>query len=600
MEIIKPELERLIKGALGAIETDLIVTNGKVVNVYSGEILEGCEIAVLDGRICYVGPSAQHARGVRTVILDANGSYVAPGFIDGHTHIGHYARPFENLQSFLPCGTTALVASCDELSSVFGYRGLSVFLDEVERHPLRVYTLISMVAPQDPLLCDTATFTNREIEEALADPRVLGMGEIVSWLRLLQCDAELLERIQLAQRKKQIIHGHTAGARDRKLCAVAACGISSCHEPINLEDALERLRLGYWTMLREGSLRQDLEATLKPLIQRGINLQRLILVTDSVTPDDVAERGHMDHVVRRAISLGLSPIQAIQSVTLNPAVYSGLEQEIGGIAPGRYADLVVLESLGDCVVSDVVVGGKIVAKNGSSLVNTPPISLPADMMCSLNLDSELTRESFRVAAPAVIPKIRVMGLVNQTITEERVLEVRAESGFVEADLREDLFKVAMFDRHHRSGRISFGFLQGLGAHVGAVGLTTNLDENTLMVIGADDADLALCANALRESGGGIAIVHGGTILEKIDFPVGGIFSEKPWREVGDALARIQSRLREMGSPFDKPISALNFLPFVALPSLRITARGLVNAKERKIVSLFADRGAQDTPSFLAS
>jgi adenine deaminase len=150
------------------------------------------------------------------------------------------------------------------------------------------------VAPQDPLLCNTATFTNHEIAEALADPRVLGMGEIVSWLRLLQCDAELLERIELARRNNQIIHGHTAGARDRKLCAVAACGISSCHEPIRADDALERLRLGYWTMLREGSLRQDLEATLKPLIQRGINLQRLILVTDSMTPDDVAQHGHMD------------------------------------------------------------------------------------------------------------------------------------------------------------------------------------------------------------------------------------------------------------------------------------------------------------------
>ncbi len=591
MEKIKPELQRLIKGALGEIDADLIVTNGKVINVYSGEILEGCEIAVLDGRICYVGPSAQHARGVGTVILDANGKYVTPGFIDGHTHIGHYARPFENLESFLPCGTTALVASCDELCSVFGLRGLKVFLDEVERHPLRVYTLVSMVAPQDPLLCDTATLTNREIEEALADPRVLGMGEIVSWLRLLQCDAELLARIELARRNKQLIHGHTAGARGRKLCAVAACGISSCHEPINLEDALERLRLGYWTMLREGSLRQDLEATLKPLIQRGINLQRLILVTDSMTPDDVAERGHMDHVVRRAISLGLSPIQAIQSATLNPAVYSGLDQEIGGIAPGRYADLALLESLEECLVSDVVVDGKIVAQNGLSLVNTPPILLPADMICSLNLDSELTSESFRVAAPAVTPKIRVMGLVNQTITEERILEVRAESGFVEADLGKDLLKVAMFDRHHRSGKISFGFLQGLGARAGAVGLTINLDENTLMVVGADDTDLALCANALRESGGGIVIAEGGVILEKIELPVAGIFAVKPWREVGAGLARIQGRLREMGSPFDKPIFALNFLPFVTLPSLRITTRGLVNAKERKIVSLFVDKGA---------
>ena len=226
------ELKRLIRGAIGELKADLIVTGGKLINVYSGEIAEGVEIAVIDGRFCYVGPSAAHARGEDTEILDARGLYVAPGFIDGHTHIGHYCRPFEHLESYVPHGTTALVASCDELSTVFGYRGLKFFLDEVERHPVRVYTLVSMVAPQDPLLCDTASLSIAEIAEALNDPRVLGMGEIVSWIRLLQCDEEILESIELAWRNRQIIHGHTSGARDQKLCAIAAAGISSCHESI--------------------------------------------------------------------------------------------------------------------------------------------------------------------------------------------------------------------------------------------------------------------------------------------------------------------------------------------------------------------------------
>jgi adenine deaminase len=588
MAITKVEIERLIQAAMGEIKADLIVTNGKLVNVYSGEVLEGIDVAVLDKRVCYVGPDAQHTRGAETAIFDARGKYMSPGFIDGHSHIGHYARPFENLQSFLPHGTTALVASCDELSAVFGYRGLKFFLDEVEHHPLRVYTLISMVAPQDPLLCDTATFSDAEIEKGLADPRVLGMGEIVSWVRVLQRDPELLQRIALARRNHQIIHGHTAGARDQKLCAVAACGISSCHEAIHVGDALERLRLGYWTMLREGSLRQDLESTLKPLIERGVNLQRLILVTDSMAPDDIATRGHMDYVVRRAIALGLPPIQAIQSVTLNPAVYSGVEQEIGGIAPGRYADVAFLESLEDCVVSEVMAGGSLVAKNGISLVTKAPISLPAYMMHSLNIGCEISQESLKIAAPRETSTIRVMGLVNQTITEERFVEVTASDGFIAADGSRDLLKVAMFDRHHGSGKVAFGFLQGWKASVGAVGLTTNLDENTLMIVGTNDADMAQCANALRECGGGIAVVHNGAITEKLDLRFGGIFSDKPWREVGGALDRVQRRLKEMGSPFDKPIFALIFLPFVTLPALRITARGLVNAKARKVVSLFAD------------
>jgi adenine deaminase len=414
------------------------------------------------------------------------------------------------------------------------------------------------------------------------------MGEIVSWLRLLQCDDELLERLALAHRNGQIVHGHTAGARDQKLCAVAAAGVSSCHEPIRSEDALERLRLGYWTMLREGSLRQDLEAALPPLIAAGVSLQRLILVTDSTTPDDVDERGHMDHVVRRAISLGLTPVQAIQFVTLNAATYSGLEQEIGGIAPGRFADIVLIDDLKQCHVREVLIGGKVVARRGVSAVENNALALPDDLMHSLRIAVTISSDTFKIPAPGPAPKVRVMELVNQTITAERIITVNAPNGIAETNIYNHILKVAMFDRHHRTKDVAFGFLAGFGAKVGAVGLTANLDENTLMVVGSDDKDMALCANTLLDAGGGVAIVDGGEILDLLKFPAGGIFSLLPWREVGLGLGRIQTRLKKMGSSFDKPIFALSFLPFVTLPALRITSRGLVRAKERKIVSLFAD------------
>ena len=584
----KQEFVRLIRGAMGELKADLIVSGGKLINVYSGEVLDGFEIAVLDGRICYVGPSAKHTQGEKTEILDASGLYVSPGLIDGHTHIGHYARPFENLQSFLPHGTTALVASADELCSVYGLRGLKMFLDEVAAHPLRVFTLVSMAAPQDPELCSTALFSRDDIAAALDDPRVYGLGEIVSWLRLLQADDDLLDKIEQAQRRGKIVQGHTAGARDQKLCAVAALGISSCHEPIRFEDAIERLRLGYWTMLREGSLRQDLEETLPPLVNSGASLQRLILVTDSMTQDDVAERGHMDNVVRRAIALGLAPIRALQAVTLNPALCSGLEQEVGGIAPGRHADFALIEDLDQCHVREVWIDGERAAHRGVSEVKSAPIALPQELLHSLRVNQTITSDAFGIPALAPNPRVRVMELVNQTITVEHVIEFTSASGLVEANLYDDILKVAMFDRHGRCQKPAFGFLKGWGAKVGAVGLTTNLDENTLLVVGSDDGDMALCANALLDAGGGIAIADGGEIVDKLDFPCGGVFSLYPWQEVGKGLRRMQTRLKEMGSPFDKPIFALIFLPFVTLPALRITARGLVNTKERRIVSLFAD------------
>ena len=584
----KAEIQRLIKGALGEIKADLIVTGGRLINVYSGEILDGMETAVLDGRICYVGPSAAHARGEKTEIFDARGLHVAPGFVDAHTHIGHFCRPYEYLQAYLPHGTTALVASCDELATVFGFKGVKFFLDEVAAHPLRVFTLLSMVAPQDPLLCSAPGYSQAEVAEALADPRILGLGEIVSWLRLVQGDGEIVERIEMALRRGKIVHGHTAGARDAKLCAVAAAGISSCHEPINEADALERLRLGYWTMLREGSFRRDLETTLKPLLSRGISTQRLILVTDGMAPDDVAADGHMDFVVRRAIKLGLPPVEAIQVATLNAATYSGLEQEIGGIAPGRMADMAFLEDLDDTRIHSTMIGGKIVAERGRSLVDTRPVAVPQAMVRSLRLRPNVSPAAFRIAFASPRARIRAIELLSQNITRETILDISPRDGALQAEEQRDLLKVAVFERHQPAGGVALGVLKGFGARVGAVGLTTNLDENTLMVAGRSDEDMALCADVLIESGGGIAVVDRGEVLEKIEFPVGGICSLEPWRQVAEKLGRVHRRLRDLGSPFPKPVYALGFLTFVTLPALRITARGLIAAKERKIVPLFVE------------
>jgi adenine deaminase len=287
----------------------------------------------------------------------------------------------------------------------------------------------------------------------------------------------------------------------------------------------------------------------------------------------------------------MQPIKAIQSVTLNPASYSGLEQEIGGIAPGRWADIALLEDLEQCRVRQVLVKGQTVAREGQSLVDQTPTELPAEMFRSLRLRPSVSPGMLKISSRGRASKVRVMVLVSQTITAERILELQAAGGALAADLDQDLLKVVMFDRHHGNGKIALGFLQGFGARVGAVGLTTNLDENTLMIVGSDDDDMATCANALIEAGGGIAIVHRGDLLEKLTFPFGGVFSLEPWPAVGKGLRRVQNRLKEMGSSFDKPMFALIFLPFVTLPALRITSRGLINVKDRKIVPLVVGEGS---------
>jgi adenine deaminase len=239
-------------------------------------------------------------------------------------------------------------------------------------------------------------------------------------------------------------------------------------------------------------------------------------------------------------------------------------------------------------VRDVLVGGKIVARSGVSEIKNEAMQLPEYMMRSLRLGLTISPDTFKIQAPNPAPRVRVMEFLNQTITTEKIIGFNASSGMLEASLSDDLLKVAMFDRHHGSRQVAFGFLKGFGAKVGAVGLTANLDENTLMIVGSDDDDMARCAQALLQAGGGIAIVDDGTILEQIDFSCGGIFSLAPWREVGRGLRRIQTRLKKLGSSFDKPVFALSFLPFVTLPALRITARGLIHVKDRKVVSLFVD------------
>ena len=428
MHKTKETIQRLIRASLGEVKSDLVVTGGRLINVYSGEVLEGVEMAVSQGRVCYLGPSADHTRGGDTRVIDAHGRWIAPGFIDAHTHIGHFCRPFELLQAYLPHGTTALMASCDEHTVAFGLTGMRLFLDEVGSHPLRVYTLISMAAPQDPLLCETESLSDEQVEEVLGDPRVLGLGEVVSWLRLVQGDTDLATRIDMTLNHGKIVHGHTAGARDRRLNAIAAASVSSCHEPISGEDALARLRLGYWTMLREGSFRQDLEATLKPLLAAGVDTGRLILVTDGMAPDDVAAQGHMDHVIRRAVACGLSPVRAIQAATLHPATYSGLEQDIGGLAPGRFADFVLLDDLDTVRVGATYIGGEPVAEAGETTVDAVPPSFPEGMGLKVAFRLPVTAEDMRIRCEESSARIRVMDLINQTITRERVVEVPCAGG----------------------------------------------------------------------------------------------------------------------------------------------------------------------------
>ncbi|MBC7131377.1 adenine deaminase, partial [Candidatus Bathyarchaeota archaeon] len=337
--------KNLIDVCLGRIKADLVVKCKSMLNVFSGEILDDISIAVKGDKIAYVGKNAETMMGTGTEVLKISDGTAVPGLIDAHTHMDMLCTPTEQAKHMLIHGTTTIFAEPDELTSVMGFEGFKTFVKETEKLPLKVYVTIPLAVPQDPKLSSVKPLPISAYKEALTWSNIIGLGETVAWTLMLDKDSHYIEKFKLAIEKGKLIEGHTAGARNAKLAACVCAGISSCHEAINPEQALERLRLGIFLMIREGSVRRDLTAILPDLVQRGIDLSNAALVSDWVDPLDLKELGYMDYIIDKAVEYGLDPVKAIQMVTINPARHFRMDQLIGSIAPGRYADITVLKSL---------------------------------------------------------------------------------------------------------------------------------------------------------------------------------------------------------------------------------------------------------------
>ncbi len=574
----------VLRVSLGRAKADLVIKEGCLVNVYTGEVLEKMDVAIKGSRVAYVGADASHTIGPDTKVIDVDGSYVAPGFIDAHTHIDLYCTPAETAKAALLHGTTSLVTEPDELANVLGFEGVKFFVDLVRKLPLKVYVFIPLVCPQDPLFDDNPPLTLEEVEEALRWPEVLGLGEVVSWLRLIEEDPDYHAKVLAAQRAGKVVEGHTAGAKGIKLQGYVATGIYSCHEAIAADEALERLRLGVHVMIREGSLRRDLAGVLPGLIKSKVDLHNVSLVTDHVDPEDLVKLGYMDYVIREAIELGLDPVEAIRMATLNPARRFNLDHVIGGVGPGREADIVVLRDLDRVEVEATISRGKLVSLKGRLLIETTPAAYPDRFLRTVKV-RRLRPDDFKITAPLREGRVRVrvMELLSETITRERVEELEVLDW--EVKVPEGYLKVAVVDRHQLSGRISLGVMKGFGATVGGLASTLNFDENNLVVLGANEHDMAVAANRSAELGGGIVLVNEGRILEELDLPLAGVMSLKPLEEVASKLSSLNSTLRSLGSRLSKPLNVMLFVTFVTLPELRLSVKGLVDVKRRRLVPL---------------
>ncbi len=566
-------LQRVVAVARGDEPADLVVRGGKVVNVLTGETY-AADVAIAAGRVVGIGDYAAREE------FDARGLFVAPGFVDAHIHIeSTMLVPREFARAVVPRGTTTVVADPHEIANVLGADGIAYMLAATEGLPLDVFLMLPSCVPPTSLETPAARLDAEDLEPWISHPRVLGLAEVMHYAGVVDGEAAVLEKLALASEKR--VDGHAPGLRGRALNAYIAAGIWSDHECTAVAEAREKLRKGMYVFIREGSVAKNLDALL-PLVSRQ-NASRFGIVSDDRHPTDLAAQGHMDSLLRRAVALGLSPVTALQLVTLNPAQYFGWRDR-GAIAPGYRADLVVLEDLKDFRVRAVWKGGRLVARDGR---------LVADLPASPRPPREAMHIGWERIGALDVPAAEgdsgwVIGLVpDQLATRALVLPLRVHAGRALADPARDIGKVAVVERHRATGNVGVGFVRGFGFQAGALASTVAHDSHNVIVVGADDGDMWAAVRALERMGGGMVAVRNREAVASVALPVAGLMAEEPYEAVASAMERLLEAARALGCSMADPFMALSFLALPVIPELRITDRGLVDVTRLRHIPVVA-------------
>lgn len=571
--------------ALGESKADIVLKNCKLINVYSREIISQIQVAIKKDRIAYVGLDASHTVGEKTVVIDLENKYISPGFVDSHIHIDQYILPSEFAKRSLLCGTTTLFSDPIDIVSVCGYKGFKEFLKMTQSLPIRIYHAIPGGLPVDRKFSHARTLNKKEQTKGLRKKNVIGMGEVFSWTKVTTRDSITFESLSNVLKENGIINGHTAGASDKKLNAYIASGIFSCHEPIDYDQVLERLRLGMWIMMREGSIRRDLNKILPNILSHKTFLDRLMFCTDGVTPNDIVEYGMIDHCIRKAISLGVDPIDAIAIASKNSFEYYGMSKDLGAIAPGKMADILVFDDLEKIKPNKVFVGGRLMVSHHSLVTDYPKTIIPGWMKKTVNIRKKFEGNDFIVKSKGNSAQALIIRLDTEIITKKDQEELPIKDDNVIASRDKDVWKVAAIDRTYGSGKQTVSFLKNFGADIGAFGSTQSFHENDMIIIGSNEKDMAFVANNLIKMQGGMLVAKNGNILSKFSLPVAGLISSLSFEETLEEYSGIDSTLIETGCKFKNPHLIPLFLPFLALPEIRILYDGVVDIKNRKYLKI---------------
>ena len=572
-------IQSLNSVAMGDKKADLILKNCNLLSVYTREIIPKIQIAIINDRIAYVGPDATHTLGSKTTVIDVKEKYVSPGFADPHLHIDQFVLPSEFAKKALLCGVTSLFSDPIDIVSVTGYRGFQEFLKLGENLPIRIFQVVPGGLPVDAKFSNSKSLSLSQEKSAVKHPHVLGLGEVFSWTKVTLRDPNTMKSLSTMLECDCIINGHTAGASEKKLNAYVSSGILSCHEPINFDQVLERLRLGMWIMIREGSIRRDLKEIIPRVLSHGTYLNRLMFCSDGLDPLDITKFGHIDHCIRESIKLGLKPIDAITMASKNNFDYYNMGKDLGGIAPGKLADILIFNDLKSFKPTKVFVGGKLVVSNGSIVTPIKKKIISPWIRKTVKLKN-FSKNDFLIKSKKKQVLTNTIFMQTEIITKIGSAELHSKDGHVSASLDSDIWKVAAFDRIHGTNQHSIGFLENFGADIGAFASTWSFHENDMIVIGSNDSDMALASNHIIKNQGGLVVVKSGKIIASLPLQLAGIISTDSFEKVSSNFEKINNTIVDSGCIFSRPHLIPLFLPFLALPSVRILSGGIVDVKKR--------------------
>ena len=569
--------------AMGEKKADMIFKNCKLVNVYTREIIPQTQIAILNDRIAFVGPDATHTTGPKTTVIDLEEKFVSPGFADAHIHIDQFVLPSEMIKKSLLCGVTSFFSDPIDIVSVCGYRGFLEFLRQTTDLPLRIFHVVPGGLPVDRKFSHGKTLSLSQQKSAIKLHNVLGLGEVFSWTKVTGRDSKTMKSLSLMLESDCIINGHTAGASGKKLNAYISSGILSCHEPIDFDQVLERLRLGMWIMIREGSIRRDLKEIMTKVLSNGTYIDRLMFCSDGLDPFDLENYGHIDHCIREAIQNGVNPIDAFTIASKNCFDYYNMGKDLGGIAPGKLADILVFDDLTRIKPRKVFVGGKLVASNGSIVKKIKKKSIPSWIKKTVKLSKKFLEKDFFIKSKSPNVSVNSIKLSTEIITKLDIIDLKTRNGNVMPSFDKDVWKVAAFDRTFGTNKHVIGFLNNFGPQIGAFASTWCFHENDMIVIGSNEKDMAVAANYLIKTQGGLVAIKDGKPLSSLSLPFGGIISTDSFEKVSSSFLTLNDSIIDAGSKFRRPHLIPLFLPFLALPSIRILHSGIVDIKKRSFI-----------------